>query len=289
MVFSMLILGFLGSGLAAPLFSMTVEEVQKSLDGGFQNGNVTVLRYFLTIQNVALFLIPALLANYFILNEDQIFLKTGFRHQKVVPALLVFVILLLTLPFVSWLISINSKLVLPDFLAGLEEKLMRMESERGDLTERMLSTRSVASLGMNLLLIAVVPALGEEFFFRGTVQNIFRKWTGSAHAAIWITAVVFSAIHMQFYGFLPRFFLGLLFGYIFFITGSIWLTVWAHFLNNALSVLLVFFLSRQGDAIDGLSGNDTSMPALAIVLSFTGITVLMMLLKKGTPDHEGMI
>jgi hypothetical protein len=90
-----------------------------------------------------------------------------------------------------------------------------------------------------------LPAIGEELLFRGVLQKLIQKMTGSSHWAIWITATLFSALHLQFFGFLPRLLLGALFGYLLEWTGTLWLPILAHFINNASGVI-VFFITGEG-------------------------------------------
>jgi uncharacterized protein len=113
------------------------------------------------------------------------------------------------------------------------------------ITEALMNMHSTGELFYNLLIIAVLPALGEEFLFRGILQKLFKEITQNIHVAIIITAVIFSAIHMQFYGFIPRMMLGILFGYLLHWTGSIWVPVFAHFINNGAAVVFAYIASRQ--------------------------------------------
>src|SRR5207344_1198984 len=99
---------------------------------------------------------------------------------------------------------------------------------------------SVLSLAINLFIIAFLPALGEELFFRGMMQKLFSQLTKNNHLAIIITSIIFSAIHLQFYGFLPRMVLGIFLGYLLVWSGSLWLPILAHFVNNASAVLFTF-------------------------------------------------
>ena len=89
-----------------------------------------------------------------------------------------------------------------------------------------------------------MPAIGEEFFFRGVLQRLFSEWFRNAHVAIIVTAFIFSAIHFQFYGFIPRFLLGLFLGYMFYWSGTLWLPIIIHFINNGLAVLVAFLAAR---------------------------------------------
>lgn len=94
-----------------------------------------------------------------------------------------------------------------------------------------------------MLLIALVPAIGEELLFRGVFQRLFTEWFRNIHWGIWISAILFSAIHFQFFGFLPRLFLGVIFGYLLELTSSMWVPIVAHFVNNLTGVIIAFFIS----------------------------------------------
>jgi membrane protease YdiL (CAAX protease family) len=98
---------------------------------------------------------------------------------------------------------------------------------------------------LNLFIIAILPAVGEEFFFRGVLQKILIKLFKSGHVGIWVTAFIFSAIHFQFFGFVPRFILGLIFGYLFFWSGTLWLPVISHFINNAVPVIMAYIQGME--------------------------------------------
>ena len=135
---------------------------------------------------------------------------------------------------------------LPESFAGLEAKLRLMEETAGTATFAFLDVSTIGGLLVNLFIIAVLPAIGEEFFFRGILQRLFKDWTKNIHISIFITAFLFSAVHMQFFTFLPRFLLGLLFGYLLFWSKNIWLPVFAHFVNNAIAVLVYYFIEDTG-------------------------------------------
>jgi membrane protease YdiL (CAAX protease family) len=119
-----------------------------------------------------------------------------------------------------------------------------MEQSAAELTRAITETDSPTVLVFNLLLVAIVPALGEEMIFRGLVLPIFRKWTGKLHLAVWLSALLFSAMHMQFFGFLPRLVLGAVLGYLYVWTSSLWVPVIAHFTNNALALILIFYMAK---------------------------------------------
>lgn len=133
----------------------------------------------------------------------------------------------------------------PHALAGIGEWMKAKETQADQLTEIFLQVKSPGGLALNLLVIALVPAVGEELLFRGLLQRLLGEWTRNIHAGVILTAFIFSAIHLQFFGFLPRFLLGLMLGYLLEITQSLWAPVFAHFVNNATLVIL-FYLHYNG-------------------------------------------
>jgi len=117
----------------------------------------------------------------------------------------------------------------------------------------MLNMKGLRDVISNVLFIGLFTAIAEEFMFRGVLQTIFYKWTKNIHVAIWVTAILFSAFHMEFYGFFPRILLGVLFGYFVAWSGSIWTGVWAHFINNSTIVVAAYLFQQKifaGDVND---------------------------------------
>ena len=204
--------------------------------------NMVVMKWLQLIQTAFTFVLPAFLLAHFV--------GQGISYLKFTPirsSLMWFGVILLmplALPAVNWLKSLNDMVVLPHFMSGVELWMQQMEHQSELLTEKFLSVSSYSALALNLLVMAAIPALGEELFFRGILQTVLGEKL-NRHLAVWITAFIFSAIHLQFYGFLPRFLLGAALGYLFLFSGSIWASIVAHFINNALAVLL-FFLTFNG-------------------------------------------
>ena len=204
--------------------------------------NMVVMKWLQLIQTAFTFVLPAFLLAHFV--------GQGVSYLKFTPirsSLMWFCVILLmplALPAVNWLKSLNDMVVLPHFMSGVELWMQQMEHQSELLTEKFLSVSSYSALALNLLVMAAIPALGEELFFRGILQTVLGEKL-NRHLAVWITAFIFSAIHLQFYGFLPRFLLGAALGYLFLFSGSIWASIVAHFINNALAVVL-FFLTFNG-------------------------------------------
>ena len=204
--------------------------------------NIVVMKWLQLIQTAFTFVLPAFLLAHFV-GQGVSYLKfTPIRSSLM--WLGVILLMPLALPAVNWLKSLNDLVVLPHFMSGMELWMQQMENQSEVLTDKFLSVSSYSGLALNLLVMAAIPALGEELFFRGILQTVLGEKL-NRHLAVWITAFIFSAIHLQFYGFLPRFLLGAALGYLFLFSGSIWASIVAHFINNALAVLL-FFLTFNG-------------------------------------------
>jgi len=128
---------------------------------------------------------------------------------------------------------------------GIETWMKNAEEQAGELTEAFLKVETVGGLLFNIFMIAFLPAIGEELLFRGVIQRIFTRWTQNVHWGIWISAILFSALHMQFYGFIPRMLLGVLFGYLLVWSGSMWLPIIAHFINNGVAVVIMYLVDKE--------------------------------------------
>jgi uncharacterized protein len=190
------------------------------------------------VQSFGLFVLPAILTAYLCTNSTKVTLKLDVKPKW---ELYVWVALLMVsaIPSINLLAWLNEQITFPQFMSGIELWLRNGEEDAKILTEEMLKVNSLSALFVNLLVIAVLPAISEEFFFRGTLQSVLSSWRGAV-VALWIVAFVFSAIHMQFYGFIPRMLLGALFGYMVYWGGGMGIVVLAHFVNNAIAIVFYY-------------------------------------------------
>lgn len=202
-------------------------------------------------------------------------LKRKASWQQVVLSVL---LVLVSIPFLNWLTAWNEGLSLPSSLSELQEWMRLCEDEASALTERFLSVNSVGGLLLNLLSVALIPAVCEELFFRGFLQNIFSERM-SAHAAVWLSAFLFSFIHFQFFGFFPRLLLGVAFGYLYFSTGSLWMPVLAHFVNNAL-VVAATVLCNWGAVPAGFDSFGTDSFILIMLSALLALNIIVFLWRK---------
>ena len=207
--------------------------------------NVKVMQL---IQSFGLFVIPPfVMASLWSNNAFEFLrLKSTLRWTTV---LYVVAFMLVAIPFINMLSWLNQQIILPEALSEIEKMIQSSEVQIAEITEKMLNVSTLGALLFNVFLVAVVPALGEELFFRGTIQRLLSDWKGALFA-IWITAFVFSAIHMQFYGFLPRMLLGAFLGYLLLWSGSLWLPIIAHFVNNSVAVVFYYLKFNGVKVID---------------------------------------
>jgi membrane protease YdiL (CAAX protease family) len=133
----------------------------------------------------------------------------------------------------------------PGWLSGMENWMIDKEEKADNLIEMLVESNTFRVMMLNLITIALLPAIAEELIFRGVFQKIFSNIFKSGHVGIWFTAFLFSTIHFQFFGFIPRFILGLVFGYLFFWSGTLWLPVISHFVNNAFPVILAYIQGME--------------------------------------------
>lgn len=156
-------------------------------------------------------------------------------------------------PLVEW----NAGFKFPEFMSGFEKWARTEEDRLAEFTKAATAFNSLEQMLLGMLVIAIIPAIGEELVFRGMIQHELWRGTQNAHVAIWLSAFFFSAIHVQFYGFVPRLLLGALFGYLYYWSGNLLLPMFAHFINNGLGVIL-FYLSRKNIDTYNLESSDSA-------------------------------
>jgi membrane protease YdiL (CAAX protease family) len=159
--------------------------------------------------------------------------------------LLVIVLAMSIIPVTTFTGILNSKMSLPGWFPAIEEKMRTMEDTASKLTKLLITSTGLGSLIGNIFIVAIIPAFGEELLFRGVLQQLLCKIFKSSHLGIWITALIFSTIHFQFFGFIPRLILGLSFGYLFFWTRNLWVPILAHFINNVVPVVIAYYSGRK--------------------------------------------
>ncbi len=241
---SFLVFILAGYILAMFLFQAGYEGLGRMLSDASHPGHLSVLRYFQIIQSTALFIVPSIVLSYLFSLKPTEYLALK-RKADWKPVFISLLIVLFAVPVINSLAYLNEQIQLPGFMDSIETWLKETEERAMVLTELFLRVDNIQGLMLNLLMIAVIPAIGEELLFRGVIQRIFTEWTKNIHAGIWISALLFSAMHIQFYGFIPRAVLGAMFGYMLVWSGSMWFPVIAHFFNNAAAVIAYFLIEKK--------------------------------------------
>ncbi|MCF8324393.1 MAG: CPBP family intramembrane metalloprotease [Leadbetterella sp.] len=235
------------------------------------------------VASIFTFIVPGLLFWYAV--EKKQFNDLSFRA---LPSLQIFgfviLIQLLFSPFSGWVQSLNEKMQLPASLEWLESIMKNMEDSAKTLTDFLIKFDSPFELFVALIVIAIIAGIGEELIFRGLIQRKLLLGIKNYHLAIWISAIIFSGIHMQFYGFFPRMFLGALFGYLYYWSGNIWVPIFAHIFNNGLAVVLMHMVNQKKISPEIEKLDTIPMPYVTVsVLLFGG---LMYLFKKKYSEVE---
>lgn len=246
---------------------------------------INILKYFQVVQAIGLFIVPPLILGrlYYGRVAEYLYLNKSF---KTVSILLVLVLMFFAGPFINFIGELNANMVFPEWLSGVEKWMKNAEENAEILTKAFLKVDSINGLLFNLFMIAFLPAIGEELLFRGVIQRIFTNWTRSSHWGIWISAILFSALHMQFFGFVPRMFLGAMFGYLLVWSGSMWLPILAHFLNNGIAVIAMYLIDKKmiNPEIEEIGSASGSYYMAAISLGL--IVVFMLMIKRQNEGNE---
>jgi uncharacterized protein len=278
LVFSLLLFStLLGILVLVPFFGSDVISMLAAPD----YSDIRVVNAMKTVQIINMaggLLLPAIIYLWLcttVTNTYSIFKKPA----SALAILLSFFLIIFAQPVIGWASELNSYLTLPGGLSFVEEWIKNAEKQGELITEAFLSTTSGSGLLLNIFMIAILPALAEELLFRGILARLFKDWTRNIHLAVLLSSFIFAAIHLQFYGFLPRFLLGIALGYLFFWSGGLWLPVIAHFTNNFLSVI-VEFLFRKGIVNTNAENFGMDNAAWLTIISVLSIAALLYYIRK---------
>lgn len=250
---------------------------------------VELFKWIQFLQTSAMLLLPPLCMAYLWSNKPLHWLQ--LRTTSASNIGFAILLMIIAIPSINMLSYLNQQMTLPTFLEPLEVWMKVQEENAAILTEQFLRVNTLGGLLVNVLLIALLPAVAEELTFRGVLQRLFMGKAGvkyfgneaivqerkTPHVAIWCSAIIFSAIHLQFYGFVPRMLMGALFGYMLVWTGSMWVPILMHFTNNAVAVVLYFIAQRAGwnmESLDAIGTSDTLwLGVVSMVLTIVGIYI----------------
>ncbi len=236
--------------------------------GGISPDNIHYIKSVQALQTISVFLLPPLVVAYLWSDQPCRYLRLQGSSCPTAVWWLVPLSILVAAPGINLLAYLNQQLALPTFLQPLEDLMKQLEQQAETLTLRFLQVKSFGALLINLFVMALLPAIGEELTFRGL---LLRRVT---HVTIWAVAILFAAIHLQFYGFVPRMLIGAYLGYLLLWTNSLWAPILAHFTNNALAVIVSFFAYRYSEDTTMLESFGTENTLWAGILSLC-LTVLL--------------
>ena len=241
--------------------------------------SVMALKMAQLVQSLLVFVVPALLAVWCWSRRPAEWLRLRAVGNGWVYAIVV-VLMIVAQPGINMLATWNEGIRLPAFMSEIEQYFQDMEASARELTEMLAAAPTIGTMLLNLVVLAAVPAIGEELSFRGVLLGLIDGDTTlgarispsrRTHIAVWVVGIIFSLIHFQFYGFIPRMLLGVVLGYLLVWTGSLWVPMVAHFTNNALVVLLYFaeeHFAINSESLESFGTGTTSWAGwLSILLS----------------------
>lgn len=258
------------------LLTMTPDQMMNSANS---------MRLAMAIQTIFLFVVPALFFAYLCqeVPKDYLKIETSTNYTLLFFAILFIIV---AQPLINSISYYNQQLILPESMASLEQWMRATEDSALKSLNILFADKTIFGLIFNLLVLAIVAGLGEELFFRGCIQQIMKKIFVNRHAAIWITAIIFSAVHFQFYGFIPRVLLGALLGYLFMWSGNIWIPVIIHTLHNAINVVLTYLYYGSSE-YEQMENMEFGQNALIIVISFAlSVVTLFMIYRSRIISKE---
>lgn len=231
----LILLALIGT-IAANVLGVIILLSATKIAGNDMASQPDILRLIQFLSAIGIFIFPAFGMAWLCSRDIRQYLSLGK-----IPGIRVWLLLLaayfLLSPVMTLTQYVNQQMTLPDFLAPVEKWMREQEDKMEYFTRLLTATGNLKDLLMNIIVIAIMAGVSEELFFRGALQRVFERWTRNPHLVIWITAFLFSAIHLQFYGFIPRLLIGAYLGYLLYWSRNIWIPVIAHILNNLVAVL----------------------------------------------------
>lgn len=241
-------------------------------------------------QNILAFILPALLAWRICFRQPP--LKAIEANIPPSGRMIMFatVVYAVGIPALNQIVYWNQEMHLPEAFSAFEEWCREMEELAAAQTEGLLNSTGIGVALMNILVIGVLTGIGEEFFFRGALQRMLIICRVNPHTAIWVAAVIFSLLHFQFFGFIPRVLLGAWFGYLYWWSGSIWVNAFAHALNNSLVIVSAWCINKGflSEKFDMFGVSSDSFPVCA-VLSACGVAAILYVCRDKIQNSKSKI
>lgn len=241
----------------------------------------------IALQNLLIFMAPvvilALICRY---TEKRPVVQTLWMNKAPTfkSIALIVLVYIVALPAMNYIVEWNQGLHLPHELRGLEDMLREMEDSAQGVTSDLLTTKTWGGMIVRFLLVGVLTGLGEEMFFRAGMLGSMHFSKVQRHVAVWVVALIFSGIHLQFFGFVPRLLLGAWFGYVMLWSGEVWTPIIAHSLNNGLVVVFTFLANNhyiEDNLIETLGVPEKGQqPLLAVGSALATMVVIWLFMRK---------
>ncbi len=235
--------------------------------------SIKALRIITVLQDILMFILPAVVTALMVTRQPATLLCID-RRPPLNPTLICICTLLCSIPAMNFVIWLNTNIPLP---SDIYYTLMSMENAAAETIKKLSGDHTVMNLILSVLIVGVFAGLSEELFFRGGVQRLLITGGVNHHVAIWVTAIFFSLLHLQFFGFVPRVLLGAFFGYALLWTRSLWVPIILHSLNNTIYVVAEWlnYGADEPSKVDAIgSGTDIAYVAVSAVLTAIGLTIL---------------
>lgn len=239
----------------------------------------TSLRIMAVIQDVLIFILPSIVTAVIITRLPASFLCVN-KGTSIRSIIMVILIMLVSMPVMNYIIAWNESIVLPESLSGIEQWMRNAEQNARESINVLLGGTTIMDLVISILIVGILTGFSEEILFRGMIQRLIQTASHrmNAHVAIWVTAFIFSAIHLQFFGFIPRLLLGAFFGYLMWWSGSLWLPIIAHAFNNSMVALFTWMYQNGTTGMDLNKIGTEEIDANYIVVIISLIVTIMMLI-----------
>ena len=278
---------FFGIYILSSMTGISLAQLQDSSKWDLTNPKmITFMRGMILLQFLFLFTLPSLV--FSVLSDPKPMQYLGLKApNSAIYWVWGILIILVAYPFVEYVGFVNQKIPVG---AETERWMKGMEEEAARQIKFMLQERTPAELLKNLVFIALFAGVGEELFFRGILQRMFIRLTRNPWMGIILTAAIFSGIHFQFYGFLPRLFLGVLLGAIYWYSGSLWIAMLAHFFYDAAVIVLVYFNPHMLENADAtlIKGQEFALLIGAMISLAVTFVILHQMQKKSITSYEAI-
>ena len=234
-----------------------------------------MIRISAVLQDIFVFILPAIVTAILMSRVPARFLFLE-KAPRIWPLLLGIVTLYAAMPWMECVIQWNNSISFPSALKELENSLREMEAAAEGVVSGMLKGSSVGSLIVSICIVGVLAGLSEELFFRGAMLRLFMMTRINYHFAIWAVALIFSLLHFQFFGFVPRLLLGAYFGYLACWSKCLWIPILAHIFNNSTVVVAQWYADDAADASRATSLSPSTVTVIiSIVLTVVGLYLFL--------------